>query len=88
MASNAPQSSPLPLASLKSPFVAICGDACSVIFLSQQKYFSVPMSLLKVDNLRIDGALCLSSGTFFVYITCLVSVPFAFQPLTEFSSVH
>lgn len=43
------------------------------------------MSLSKAKKLKIDYIFCLSVGTFFVYITCLVSVPFAFQLLIEFS---
>lgn len=32
LASSAPQSPPLPLVSLTSLFVAVCGEACSVVF--------------------------------------------------------
>lgn len=46
------------------------------------------MSLTKAEKLKTDWILCLSSGTFSVYVTCLVSVLSPFQPLTEFSNVH
>lgn len=72
MFSVVPQSPPLPLGSLKSMLIAIYELAWSLVFLSWQKYFLAPMSLLKVEKVKRDWVLCFSSG-----ITCLVSVPFA-----------